>query len=295
MVQQHARVALCARDANELHHAEMELSRMGGDVLAVTCDVTDRDSVERMVAEVRGRFGRIDVLINNAGIIQVGPQEEMLLKDYEEAMQVHYWGPLYAMLAVLPEMRRRGEGRIVNISSIGGLIGVPHLTPYCASKFALVGLSESFRAELLNDGIYVTTVCPGLMRTGSAVNAWFKGKNEQEAAWFTLSSSAPLATIDAERAAAQIIKACRDGRAKIVLSLPAKIVSLIHGVAPSLTCDVLALVDGLLPGPGGIGAQRAKGYESRPEWLPDWTTALGDKAAERNNELVSLPGSEEAT
>jgi NAD(P)-dependent dehydrogenase (short-subunit alcohol dehydrogenase family) len=289
LVRQGARIAICARDAKELEHAENELSRLGRAVLALTCDVTDRNSIEQTIQAVRNRFGRIDVLINNAGVIQVGPQENMVLKDYEEAMQVHYWGPLYAILAVLPEMRRRGEGRIVNISSIGGLISVPHLLPYSASKFALVGLSEGFRAALFNEGIYVTTVCPGLMRTGSAGQAWFKGQNEQEAAWFTVSSSVPGATIGAERAAAQVLKACRDGRAHIVLSLPAKIVSLIHGVAPGLTADALGMINGWLPEPGGIGTQRAKGYESRPDWLPGWTTHLGDQAAERNNELVSVP------
>lgn len=292
LVQQGARVAICARDANELDHAQNELSQIPGNVLGLTCDVTDRDSVEQTVQAVRDQWGSVDVLINNAGIIQVGPEEDMVQKDYEEAMKVHYWGPLYAILAVLPEMRRRGEGRIVNVSSIGGLISVPHLLPYSGSKFALVGLSEGFRAALLNEGIYVTTVCPGLMRTGSAVNAWFKGQNEEEAAWFTLSSSAPLATISAERAAAQILKACRDGRAHIVLSLPAKIVALIHGVAPGMTSDVLGLINAWLPDPGGIGTERAKGHESRPEWLPGWTTHLGDKAAERNNELTSVPGND---
>lgn len=290
LAQQGARVAICARDAEELDYAETELSQLGTEVLAVTCDVTDRASVEQMVQSVQDHFGRVDVLINNAGVIQVGPEENMVLRDYEEAMKIHYWAPLYAMLAVLPEMRRRGEGRIVNISSIGGLISVPHLLPYCASKFALVGLSEGFRAELLSEGIYVTTVCPGLMRTGSAGNAWFKGQNEEEAAWFTVSSSAPLATISAERAAAQVLRACRDGRAHIVLSVPAKVVSLIHGVAPGMTADVLAMINGWLPGPGGIGAQRAKGHESRPEWLPGWTTHLGDQAAVRNNELTRVPG-----
>src|SRR5215207_3675472 len=165
--------------------------------------------VERMIADVRSRFGRIDILVNNAGVIQVGPLGAQTQADFEEAMRIHFWGPFYAMRAVLPEMKQRGEGRIVNISSIGGKIAVPHLLPYSASKFALVGLSEGLRAELAKDGVVVTTVCPGLMRTGSPRNAEFKGQHRSEYAWFALGDSIPGASVSAESAARQIIEACR--------------------------------------------------------------------------------------
>lgn len=286
LVDQGARVAICARDREEVERARTELAASGAEVMGLECDVSNRAAIEQTVQAVRERWGGVDVLINNAGVIQVGPQQEMELEDYEHAMAVHYWGPLYATLAVLPEMRRRGAGRIVNISSIGGIISVPHLLPYSASKFALVGLSEGLRAELLTEGIYVTTVCPGLMRTGSAVNALFKGRNDLESAWFTVSASAPFPAMKAERAAAQILRGCRDGRAHLVLSLPAKAVSLIHGIAPGITADALALTNWWLPEPGGIGNDQASGRESRPGWLPRWLTYLGDKAAMRNNELA---------
>ncbi|MEJ7710408.1 MAG: SDR family oxidoreductase [Pyrinomonadaceae bacterium] len=139
-----------------------------------------------MVQRVTETLGGIDVLINNAGLIQVGPLEVMTLEDYEEAMRTHFWAPLYTILAVLPQMRRRQEGRIVNISSIGGKIAVPHLVPYSASKFALVGLSTGLRTELAKDKIVVTTVSPGLIRTGSPRNATFKGKHREEYAWFSI-------------------------------------------------------------------------------------------------------------
>src|SRR5438270_7691587 len=106
-------------------------------------------------------------------------------------------------------MRRRREGRIVNISSIGGKLSMPHLVPYGASKFALTGLSEGMRVELRKDGVFVTTVCPGLMRTGSPVNADFKGKHREEYSWFSISDSLPLLTMSAERAAGQIIGAMK--------------------------------------------------------------------------------------
>ncbi|MGH9900873.1 MAG: SDR family NAD(P)-dependent oxidoreductase, partial [Pyrinomonadaceae bacterium] len=172
-----ANLAICARDPAELERARVDLINRGANAIAFPCDVTDRAQVKELVDVVRHRFGRIDVLVNNAGVIQVGPVEEMTLEDYEEAMRTHFWGPLHMILEVLPDMRRRGGGRIVNVSSIGGKIGVPHLTPYSASKFALVGLSEALRAELGKDGVVVTTVCPGLMRTGSPRNATFKGQH----------------------------------------------------------------------------------------------------------------------
>ena len=117
------------------------------------------------------------MLINNAGVIQVGPIEHMTIADFEEAMAVHFRGPLYTMSATIPYMRRQGGGRIVNIASIGGLVAVPHLAPYSASKFALVGLSDALRAELAKNNIQITTVSPGLIRTGSAPNALFKGRH----------------------------------------------------------------------------------------------------------------------
>jgi short-subunit dehydrogenase len=200
-------------------------------------------------------------------------------------MKVHFWGPLLTTLAVLPGMRRRRRGRIVNIASIGGIISVPHLLPYCASKFALVGLSQGLRVSLKKEGIFVSTICPGTMRTGSPAHARFKGRHQAEYTWFTLADSVPVASIGGERAARQIVEACRYGEAEIVLSLPAKIGSVIHGMAPGLVTDALAWVDRLLPAPGGVGTGAVEGRNSRPEWLPHWMTTLTDQAARSNNEL----------
>jgi len=281
-----ARLAICARDPKELERAQTELQRTGADVIAVPCDVTDRAQVNEMVSVVRRHFGKIDVLVNNAGVIQVGPIEVTTLEDYEEAMKTHFWGPLYTTFAVLPDMRRRGEGRIVNVSSIGGKISVPHLLPYSASKFALVGLSEGLRAELGKDGIVVTTVCPGLVRTGSPRNATFKGQHRAEYAWFSISDSFPATSMKAERAARQIIAACRRGEAEVILSLQAVLAVKFHQLFPELSSDLLQLANRLLPAPGGIGKKRAKGKDSESEFSPSLLTTLGDKAALRNNEVL---------
>src|SRR5437879_11242557 len=144
-IREGARVAICARDIDELEGAQQQLSPEG-QVLAVQCDITDPDDVHRMVESVYSYFENIDVLVNNAGVISVGPIDVMTIEDFDEAMRTHFWGPLHTILAVLPQMRQRRSGRIVNISSIGGKISVPHLVPYNASKFELVGLSEGLRA-----------------------------------------------------------------------------------------------------------------------------------------------------
>src|SRR5919198_818593 len=118
-----ARITIAARDRAELERARDDLTARGVDVEIVTCDIRSREEIERLVQQVIVRTSSLDVLINNAGIIQVGPVEHMEVSDFEDAMAVHFWAPLHAILAALPAMRRQGGGRIVNISSIGGESG----------------------------------------------------------------------------------------------------------------------------------------------------------------------------
>lgn len=285
-----AKVALCARSEEDLSRAEAELVRRGGEVFTEAVDVTRRDEVRQFIHDVAGRFGAIDVLVNNAGIIQTGPVDCMMLDDYEAAMQTHFWGPLYSILAVLPHMRRQGGGRIVNITSIGGKISVPHMVPYSASKFALVGLSQGLSAELARHGVRVTTVCPGLMRTGSPRNAEFKGRHRAEYAWFSISDSLPGLSISSQHAARQIVEACRRGESEVVLSLPAAAAARFHGVFPGLTARMLGWVNRLLPPPGGIGTQSRKGSESFSSVSPSWLTTLTEQAAVKNNEVLNASG-----
>ncbi|MBX0289202.1 SDR family NAD(P)-dependent oxidoreductase [Hymenobacter sp. HSC-4F20] len=280
-----ARVAICARDADELERARQELTQSGAEVLALVRNLTNAEEVETLVAEVQHQLGAIDVLVNNAGIITAGPLDNIELRDYQESMDTHFWAPLHAMRAVLPSMRRRGEGRIVNIASVGGKVPVPHLAPYCASKFALVGLSESYRAELLQYGIQVTTVCPGLLRTGSARHAIVKGQHKKEYAAFIIADSLPMLSMDADRAGREIWNACRRGDAEVILSVPAKVLSTLHGLFPGTTANVLSWVNRTLPGPGGpLGDERRRGYESESEVSRSWLTALTRKAERQNNE-----------
>lgn len=283
-----SRLVICARDADELNRARLDLESHGAEVMTYKCDVSNRSEVMELVASIHDRFEGVDVLVNNAGVIQMGPLEVMTHDDFEKAMNAHFWGPLNVMMAVLPRMRARKSGRIVNISSIGGKVSVPHLVPYCASKFALVGLSRGMRTELLKDGVAVTTVCPGLMRTGSPRNAGFKGKHRDEYAWFSISDATPLLSVSAERAAREIVSASRNGRAELVISVPAKLAVIFDTLFTELTSDVFAFANKvLLPAPGGIGTREAKGKESSSAWSPSWLTTLNERAAVRNNEMAS--------
>lgn len=277
-------MALLARDADSLQRAH-ELLRGKGQVFVCPCDIRDREQVERALADVRGQFGPIDVLVNNAGTITVGPMDTMTPEEYREALDVFFWGPLHTSLAVLPEMRARRSGRIVNVSSIGGKISVPHLLPYSVGKFALAGFSEGIRSELTKDNVYVTTVYPGLMRTGSPRNADFKGKHRAEYTWFLLSDSMPGLSVDADRAAGKIVRACEYGEAELIISLPAKFAIKMHQLFPGLSSLALAAVNVGLPAPGELGQAKAKGAQSTTPITESWLTALDKKAAEKNNQI----------
>src|SRR5215212_4676849 len=252
LAQQGCRLAICARNESELETAriDLQLQAFGAEVLAVPCDVSDQSQVATMVETVTQHYGRIDILVNNAGIMLVAPVETLTSSDFERVMAINFWGVLNPTLAVLPGMRARGAGRIVNITSIGGKIAVPHLLPYSCAKFAAVGLSEGLRAELADTGISVTTVVPGLMRTGCHLNAEFGGEQEAEYRWFALGASAPYpVAIGADRAARLIVRAAKRGQAECTYPLSAVIAARLNGLLPGATTNALAVVDRFLPKP----------------------------------------------
>ncbi len=291
LIEEGALVTIAARDGDELQRARHDLESRGGRVHVVACDVGKRDEAERLVEQTLQLHGRIDLVVNNAGVMKVGPLEHMNHADFEEAMAVHFWGPLHTTLAALPAMKRHGGGRIVNISSIGGKIGVPHLTPYCASKFALTGLSDSLRGELAKDRIYVTTVCPGLMRTGSPFNAWFKGSHRDEFTWFAIAGSTPVMSTDGGRAASQVIEAARYGDPELVITLPAKLAVIANALVPEMVAFVMAAANGMvLPPPAPqAGTEAHSGWQSLSSWAPSTLTKLTERAASDNNELPPRP------
>ncbi|HKH71480.1 MAG TPA: SDR family oxidoreductase [Vicinamibacterales bacterium] len=285
-----AQVVIAARDEAELLRAQRDLQAHGIETSILVADVATEAQAKRMIEQVLERHARLDVLINNAGVITVGPVDHMNVADFEEAMATHFWGPLHTMLAAIPHMRETSGGRIVNISSIGGKIGVPHLAPYCASKFALTGVSTSLRTELVRYGILVTTVCPGLMRTGSPFNAWFKGRHRAEFAWFAIADSMPLLSIDGRRAAAQIVDAMRHGDAELVVSWPARLAVAAEALAPNTLAKAMTLVNRVLPAPTGmLGNESHTGWQSGSRWAPSPLTRLSERSAAENNEVPQRP------
>lgn len=285
---QGCRLAICARDPQELERARERLAASGAEVLALRCDVSEAEQVTRMVAQIVAIYGRVDVLVNNAGNIQVGPLSSMTPRDFEEIMAVNFFGALHATMAVLPGMQARGYGRIVNIASIGGRVAVPHLLPYDASKFALRGFSEGLAAELAKDGISVTTVLPGLMRTGSPVNALFKGKAEWEFTWFSIADSLPWLSMDARRAAERIVLACRRGEAELTLTARARMLGLLHDLAPSSTIALMGLANRLLPRHDGPPTEAVRGMDLVSPLAPSLLTHGTNVAARRNNQYAGL-------
>ncbi len=285
-----ARLVICGRDGERLNRAAWRLRNCGAEVHAVRCDLAEDGAAQKLVAQAAHLYGGLDLLVNNAGIIQVGPFSSMREEDFRQAMEVMYFAPLRLTLASRPLMNRHGDGTIVNITSIGGRLAAPHLLPYVGAKFALAGLSEGLRAELAAEGISVTTVVPGLMRTGSHLGAQFRGKQSREYAWFAAAASLPLLSIDADHAARAVVRAAERRRPEIVLGAAAQIAVRLHGLAPATTTRAASLAARLLdsatgrrPAPGSTdsGAQAARSADSR---LLGALTALNDRAARYLNQ-----------
>ena len=277
-------VALIARDRDELARSKADLAPRGGAVLTIQCDLLDAAQIDAAVRQIIDRFGKIDILINCAGIIEVGPLDHMTREDFERAMRLHFWAPYELVSRIVPEMRTWGGGRIVNISSIGGKVAVPHLAPYSVSKFALTGFSDAIRAELASDNIHVTTVAPGMMRTGSHVNAKFKGKHDIEFAWFSASAGAPLISMNADRTARKILAACRRGQPSLTLTFTARGAILGNALFPNLTGYMMKLANRFLPGIGDEGGNQSQAGSQLHRLTPKWLTHSADSATARNNE-----------
>ncbi|HWV22952.1 MAG TPA: SDR family NAD(P)-dependent oxidoreductase [Thermomicrobiales bacterium] len=245
-----ANLVICARNESRLERARQDLAARGADVLAIRCDVADREAVRGMIASTIDRFGRIDVLICNAGIIQVGQFESMPPQAFHDAMNIIFFGSLYPIMEAVPHMRAQGGGHIGLVTSIGGVVSVPYLLPYNAAKFASVGLGQGLRAELAPDGIVVTTLVPGLMRTGSYLNARFHGESGGQRAIykvFSAISSLPILTAGVESAARAFVGAIRRGEAHFVYPPQYKLIALAQGVAPDLVIGAMGLADRILP------------------------------------------------
>jgi NAD(P)-dependent dehydrogenase (short-subunit alcohol dehydrogenase family) len=283
---QGASLAICGRDKDAVERAQRWLMGHGFEVFAEARDIGDPAAAGAFVERIIERYGRLDVLVNNAGVIHVAPFGDVTRGMIEEAMHANFWSAVNMTYAALPHLRKQGAGgRIVNITSVGGRVAIPHLIGYTASKFAMVGLSEALRAELAPYGVKVTTVVPGLMRTGSYYNAEFLGHQRQEFDWFSAFAAMPIVSIDAEVAARRIVRAAREGRVELSFALSGRLPAFLHGVAPRLTVRLMTLVNALLPGPSqSTSPERWKGREINSTLPGSSLLRLGDIAARHNNE-----------
>jgi len=261
LVREGALVTLLARDGKELDRARQLLiaEYPRARVHTVICDVTQVEQLDTALEEAMMVFGEIDVLINNAGAILVAPYETLTREDFEAQMELHLYAAMSSIEWILPHFLRRKKGRIINICSLGGKVAVPHMLPYDTSKFALAGFSQGLAAELEKENIVVTTVYPTLMRTGSPIQAVFKGDNEKEYAWFAGADNFPGLTMSATTAARKIIAACRDGKRELVPSGLGKVRIGMSAVFPEVAIATMSLLNRLMP------KGNARGYHTGAE------------------------------
>jgi NAD(P)-dependent dehydrogenase (short-subunit alcohol dehydrogenase family) len=266
LLKENANVTLLARDAEELKNAQAKLRERTtrGQILIIPCDVTQPEQLAQAFQQAQSRFDRLDLLINNAGSISVGPFETMEADDFDAELNLQLHAVVQGIRLALPAFRRLKEGRIINISSIGGAVPVPHMSSYCAAKFALAGLSETVTAELAPENIKVTTVYPGLMRTGSPIQAVFKGNHEKEYSWFASGDVLPGLSVSADYAAQRIIEASRDGETQVRFPWVTQMGILGHALLPETYALIMRQMARFMP--KGNSKERMTGEQSRG-WL----------------------------
>ncbi len=173
-------VVLTARTPDRLAQVAEKVRAHGRVALAIPADVGDRAQVEALTQKALAHFSRIDVLVNNAGICLTGAVELTTHEDWHRLMNTNFWGYVNTIQALLPQFLQRQQGTIVNIGSFAGKMPIPSMTAYCASKYAVTGLTESLRTELAPKGIHVCAVHPGIINSSFMERAMFRGKDAEE-------------------------------------------------------------------------------------------------------------------
>ncbi|OZG73897.1 acetoin dehydrogenase [Hahella sp. CCB-MM4] len=209
--------------------AAERLKKSGARGVVEQLDVSSRDDVNAFVRQIEEQFGRIDMMINNAGVALSATVAEMSVEDFKWVMDINFWGVVHGTQAVLPGMLSRDSGMIVNISSLFGLIGVPTQSAYNASKFAVRGFTESLRCELAETNVKTLCVHPGGIKTNIARNSRFcsgidggvdKSKAVQE--------FDRVARVSPEEAAQQIISAALKGKDRLLIGNDARVLDLVQ-------------------------------------------------------------------
>jgi short-subunit dehydrogenase len=227
-----ATVAVTSRREDVLRRLAESCEKLGGRALAMAADVADQQAIEKLASRITETFGRIDVWINNAAVTLFGRFEDTPPDAYRRVIETNLFGCIHGARAVLPHFRERGSGILINISSGLGRIGSPFVSAYAASKFAIIGLSESLRMELQDTpDIHVCTVLPGAIDTPLF----------QHGANFTGRAVKPIEPIySAEKVADALVDLVCHPRREIVVGSVAKLGLMMHAIAPELSERIYA-------------------------------------------------------
>jgi short-subunit dehydrogenase len=228
-----ARLALGARSRDKIEELAKELRAQGAQVFAGALDVTDEMQVVRYFESLFAEWGYCVVLVNNAGVGCFAPVAELSVDLFDKVVQVNLYGALRCIRAVLPVMRARGRGQIINVSSTVGKRALPFVGGYCATKFALNALTESLRVEVADEGIDVILVCPGLTATSFRENA-LSSRHERP--------TVPLRGQSPDAVAAAIVRASKRRAREVIVSASGRALLTVNAVTPALLDQVLGRV-----------------------------------------------------
>lgn len=233
MAKRGATLFLAARRSTELDSVATLCRAHGVSATTVVTDVSDRSSCQRLIETA----GRVDVLINNAGFAIFDPIESARPDELESMMATNYFGTVWCTQAVLPQMLARGDGTIVNVASIAGIMGYARMGGYCATKFAIIGFTESLRDEVLGRGVRVAMVCPGTTESEFFVNAE-RGKMP--------GASRLIHGVSPERVARAICRTAEDGKYRRILPPAAALYMRMKEIFPRFAHLLMRRVSALL-------------------------------------------------
>ncbi len=223
-------LAISDVDEAGLELTAAEIRTLGRKVSTRRVDVSKKDEMQRWADEVVKEHGAVHILVNNAGVTVTASFAEHTLEDWEWIVGVNFWGVVYGCMFFLPHLRAAGEGHIVNLSSVCGLMGVPMQSSYCATKFAVRGLSETLWVELRDENIGVTSVHPGGIRTSIAASARGASEKTREASALFIGAARVLP----KDCARDIVRAIKSNRMRQLVAREAYLIETMKRLAPEL-------------------------------------------------------------
>lgn len=235
------RLAICDVNQDAMNALRDELASGGTKVTAHRVDVSDQAQMEAFASDVVEAHGEVHILVNNAGVTVYASFEEHSIEDFEWVFGVNLWGVIYGCKFFLPHLKAAGEGHIVNLSSVFGIIAPPLQTSYVATKFAIRGFSESLRAELADDNIGVTSVHPGAIQTSIVQNARLITDTHKELRDSTQRLFDRLGTTP-DVVAARVVKAIEYNSPRVLITKEARVADALKRLMPATTDGIVARV-----------------------------------------------------